>query len=78
MYDGGLGVTQDYVKAVEWFEKAAHQGDPKAQFNLGLMYVSGIGVRQNFSVAKEYFGRACDNGEQKGCDEYRKLNETGH
>ncbi len=28
--------------------------------------------------SKEYYGKACDLGDQKGCDEYRKLNEQGY
>lgn len=58
--------------------KLAEQGNAEAQFNLGVMYANGEGVRQNKTTAKEWFGKACDNGTQQGCDEYRKLNETGY
>ena len=78
MYYSGKGVRQDYKKAFEWFEKAASQVDPSAQFNLGVMYNNGEGVRQDKSIAKEWFGKACDNGKQKGCDAYRELNEAGY
>ena len=38
MYEEGRGVEQDYATAVEWFRKAADQGDANAQYNLGVMY----------------------------------------
>ena len=67
-------MRQDYAKAIEWFEKAAVQGEARAQYNLGAMYENGHGVRQSYTTAKEWFGKSCDNGFQKGCDGYRMLN----
>jgi TPR repeat protein len=40
-YRSGQGVAQDSEKAVEWFEKAATQGDADAHFALGNTYASG-------------------------------------
>ena len=77
MYEQGQGVRQNYREAVNWFRRAAEQGLAPAQFSLGVMYDQGRGVRKNKAVAKEWFGKACDNGEQKGCDQYRRLNEKG-
>ena len=58
---------------------------PKASLNdgwgcimLGSLYADGRGVKQNKKVSKEYYGKACDLGIQKGCDEYRELNEQGY
>ena len=51
MYDEGRGVTEDDAEAVRWYGKAADQGYPNAQFNLGLMYAKGEGVAQNYVVA---------------------------
>ncbi len=34
-YDFGRGVKQDYYKAMEWYQKAAAQGDADAQNNIG-------------------------------------------
>ncbi|WP_206442816.1 tetratricopeptide repeat protein [Aliarcobacter cryaerophilus] len=78
MYDSGRGVKQDYIKAKELYEKAANQGNTKAQFNLGGMYYDGHGVRQNKKIAKEWFGKACDGGDQIGCDNYKILNQQGY
>mgnify|MGYP003559794083 CR=1 FL=1 len=78
VYDNGRGVKQDYKKAIEWYEKSANQGNTKAQFNLGIMYANGQGVIQDKKRAKEYFRKACDGGDQKGCDNYKKLNQEGY
>ena len=78
MYYRGKGITQDYNKAFELLEKSANQGNTKAQFNLGIMYANGQGVIQDKKRAKEYFGKACDGGDQKGCDNYKKLNQEGY
>jgi uncharacterized protein len=34
LYDEGNGVAQDYQKAMEWYLKAADQGNASAQNNL--------------------------------------------
>jgi TPR repeat protein len=44
MYANGQGVAQDYKEAVNWYRKAAEQGDERAQYNLGVMYAIGQGV----------------------------------
>ena len=75
MYAKGQGVRQDYQQAFNWYQKSANQGYATAQNNLGVMYDEGQGVRQNKVTAKEWFGKACDNGEQKGCDNYKLLNQ---
>ena len=73
MYDSGRGVRQDYTKAVQWYRKAAEQGNVEAQHNLGAVYVNGQGVHQDHKIAKEWYKKACDNGLQQSCDAYRTL-----
>jgi hypothetical protein len=46
-YEDGTGVAQDDAKAVEWFPKAAEQGNSQAQNSLGVMYALGRGVERN-------------------------------
>ncbi len=38
-------MSQDFVTAIEWYERAADQGLSEAQSSLGLMYLQGLGVR---------------------------------
>jgi len=43
----GDGVTRDFKKAFEYFERSAALGHPIAQRNLGFMYDTGKGVDEN-------------------------------
>jgi len=51
MYDKGPGVDQDYHQAMEWYLKAANQGQAMAQNNIGVMYHHGHGVDQDYHQA---------------------------
>jgi len=37
IYNNGQGGPQDYVKAREWFEKAADKGHAVVMVNLGIL-----------------------------------------
>ncbi len=41
------GIKPDIREAAKWFRKAADQGHPEAQYNLGLAYANGQGVAQD-------------------------------
>ncbi len=60
MYRYGLGVKQDYEKAVELLTSSAESGNSDAQFNLGIMYETARGVDQNRYVARKWFQKAAD------------------
>jgi len=62
LYQYGRGVAQDYAKAREWLEKAAHKGDPRAMTNLGALYAAGHGVAQDYAKAREWSEKAADKG----------------
>jgi TPR repeat protein len=59
---GQGGLAKDSVKAVEFFLKAALQGNADAQNNLGSMYVLGEGVEQNNSEAKKWYTKSAAQG----------------
>jgi len=69
LYQTGQGVTQNYTKAAEYFEKAADQGRADAQYNLGKMYEYGEGVTQNDTKAVENNQKAAD---QRDADAQQK------
>jgi TPR repeat protein len=50
------------TKAVEFFRKAAEEGDPDAQFNLSICYGKGEGVPQNDSEAMKWLCKAAEQG----------------
>ena len=54
------GIPKDDAKAVEWFRKAADQGNPPSQDELGVRYEKGRGVPQSFARAAEYYQQAAD------------------
>ena len=56
------GVVQDYIKAVEWYQKSAERGNSIAQNNLGYMYENGQGVIQNYTKAIEWYQKAAKQG----------------
>jgi hypothetical protein len=64
MYRRGLGgVPQDDTEAVRWYRKAAEQGYPVAQSNLGSMYALGKGVKQDYVQAYMWFNIAAEHGD---------------
>lgn len=61
MYYDGVGVTQDFIKALKYFEKAAEYTD-YAYLWIGRFYYGGKGVTQNYTKAFEYYKKAADVG----------------
>ena len=62
MYQRGLGVSRNHNEAVRWFRKAAEQGSPEGQYNLGLMYRQGLGVQKNEREAEKWLRLAAAQG----------------
>jgi TPR repeat protein len=58
----GIETPPDYPKAAHWMEKAASQGDAKAQYLLGTLYERGRGVRSNSEKAMQWYKQAVNNG----------------
>ena len=58
LYVTGQGVPQNYADAVKWYHAAAEQGEPQAQFNLGVFYETGQVVPQNLRGGREVVSRS--------------------
>jgi TPR repeat protein len=56
------GVEKDAVQAVQWYRKAAVQGNARAQYTLGTMYINGKGVQQNEHEGAMWWQKAADQG----------------
>jgi TPR repeat protein len=56
--------NKDYSKALDWFGKAADQGDAFAQNGLGVMYTNGLGVEKNYVQALAWYRKAADQGNE--------------
>lgn len=55
----------DYDKARTDIEFLAHSGEPRAQYDLGLMYDQGQGFPQSDAKAMEWYERAAQQGEPR-------------
>ena len=53
---------RNYEKAIEWYFKAAEQGNARAQYRLGRMYKEGNGLEQNYVKAAELYHNAAEQG----------------
>ncbi|HCN10096.1 MAG TPA: hypothetical protein DIT01_19390, partial [Lentisphaeria bacterium] len=53
-----IRVPQDDAEAVKWFRKAAEQGYPQAQYNLGVAYANGEGVPEDDVAAVKWYRKA--------------------
>ncbi|MBR6066622.1 MAG: sel1 repeat family protein [Bacteroidales bacterium] len=81
MYENGQGVKQDYVKAGDWYKKAAEQGVASAQYYLGLMYDKGLGVKQDIKKAVKWYSKAAEQGHEQSINKlkiYRIINQKRH
>jgi TPR repeat protein len=62
-YLGGDGVARNFKKALFWIQRAAQQGDAKAQWNLGALYISGgDGLKQDLKNAFAWCQKSADQG----------------
>lgn len=54
---------RDYAQARQWYEKAAEQRIPEAEFNLAVMYEKGRGVASDTAQALKWHQRAAEDGD---------------
>ena len=57
---------EDYDRAIYYLSFEAAQGNPIAQYNLGLMYKNGVGVKIDKNEAVGWFILASNNGHMLG------------
>jgi len=67
LHEKGDGVSLDYEKAMEWFEKAAALGDTQACHAIALAYFDGRGkvVPVNKTKAVQWLQRGADKGDRQ-------------
>jgi uncharacterized protein len=54
--------TGSYAKALRLLSPLAQQGDPSAQYNLGLMFDNGQGLAQDYATAVTWYRKAAEQG----------------
>lgn len=62
MYDEGLGVVPDPIRARDYFARASKKGHHQAHFNLAEMYYRGRGGAQDLRRARELYLKAASQG----------------
>lgn len=66
-YQGGRGVQQDHIRALNYFTQAANTGNANAMAFLGKMFLEGgKAVSQNNETAFKYFSMAAEKGNAVG------------
>ncbi|KAI8875195.1 HCP-like protein, partial [Backusella circina FSU 941] len=60
MFYEGLGIEQDYTKAMHYFTVAANQGHAVAQSQLGFFYDKGYGTDQDWTKARKWYTKAAN------------------
>jgi hypothetical protein len=63
----------DDRQAMEWYRKAAEQGLPQAQINLGIMYEEGEGGPADFVQAYFWYAMADSQGDSQGPQAKREI-----
>ena len=67
----------DYEEAADTWRSLAEQGDPLAQFNLGLLYESGHGMAEDVTEAAAWYERAAQQGLTRAQYNLALLHQTG-
>ncbi|KAF9106097.1 hypothetical protein BGX29_010559, partial [Mortierella sp. GBA35] len=78
LYEDGRGVPQDYSQAMDWYSKAADQGDAVAQYCVGNLFYHGLGVPQDYSQAMEWCRKAADQGNTSARERCYELELKGY
>lgn len=54
----GMGVKQDFKKALKWYQRSASRGFALSQYRLGTLYERGLGVTKDIQRARTWYERA--------------------
>ncbi len=69
-------MPQNYKLAVTWYRRAAWQGNPTAQYLLGLMYDRGQGVHEDKVVAQKWLILAAANATARERDYFTRIRDA--
>jgi TPR repeat protein len=58
-------LRDDYGKTAKDLEGLANLGEPRAQYDLALLYDKGVGVPQNDAEARRWYTRAAEQGDAR-------------
>ena len=66
-YQAGVdaNTSGDYATALREWRPLAEQGDPRAQFSLGLLHENGDGVTRDYAKARQWYEKAAAQKEAR-------------
>ena len=73
----GYSVDQDYIKAMEYYQKAVDKGNIEALNKIGTISQKGYGVKKDYGKAIEYYQKAADQGNSNRLNLIGYLYEKG-
>jgi len=65
-YEQGWFGQPNFQQALKWVGRAAAQGNPDAENNLGQMYADGEGVQQDYVLAAQWYRKAAEHVPDRG------------
>lgn len=66
-------IPQDITQALKEYQKAAQQGNSKAQSFLGYCYANGVGVIKDVAEAKKWYQQAAQQGDKDAVKALKEL-----
>jgi len=77
LYEHGFGVNEDKKIALKYVTKAAHLGDERSQYELGINYEKGLYLKRDIKKAEYWLEKSAKNGSIDGIRAYSILLATG-
>jgi hypothetical protein len=77
LYEFGLGVPKNIIKAALWYQRAATSGEPHAQHSLGMMYANGNGVALDKAKAMGWLERSAGQKHLKAFADMARIQDNG-
>ncbi|TNF70206.1 MAG: sel1 repeat family protein [Gammaproteobacteria bacterium] len=77
-YYNGIAVKKNYIKALEYYQDAANQGNSTAQLNLGYMYQFAIGVNVDYAKALYWYQKSAKQNNAMAFNNIGVLYQYGH
>ncbi len=62
MYEQGEGVARNVAQAVQWFERAAQNGNATLRHDLAVKYFKGEGIPQDYAAAAKWWKLSAADG----------------
>jgi Sel1 repeat len=76
-YNEGLGIDQDFSKAVKWYELAASSGHITALNNLGVLTQRAQGTPPDIEKARNFFAQAVKRGSVHAAENMHSVQDDG-